>query len=199
MALRHSYTFIAPFYDGLIARASARAREQSVAMLRARPPSNILVNGVGTGLDLPHLPGQHRYVGLDMTPAMLRRCFARAQVLDFCAVQGDAQRLPFADDSFDVVILHLILAVVPNPQQCLQEAARVLRPAGTILLFDKFLRPGESAIWKRALNAVTRHIATRLDVVFEQVLETVPELECMHDEPVLARGWFRLIRLQKRS
>lgn len=162
----------------------------------------MLVNGVGTGLDLPHLPPQHRYVGLDLTPAMLRRALPRCTDLQFRAVQGDAQRLPFAADSFDIAVLHLILAVVPEPRHCLAETARVLRPGGTILVFDKFLRRQDytwRGWWKRALNPLTRRIATRLDVAFEEVLNAVPTLQRTHDEAALANGWFRLIRLTKVS
>lgn len=162
----------------------------------------MLVNGVGTGLDLPLLPAQHRYVGLDMTPAMLRRAVPRCPDLQFQAVQGDAQRLPFASGSFDCAVLHLILAVVPEPRDCLAETARVLRPGGTILVFDKFLRSEDYAWrgwWKRALNPLSRRIATRLDVAFEEVLSAVPELERTHDEAALANGWFRLICLTKKA
>jgi len=171
-------------------------------VLHAQAPLEVLVNGVGTGLDLPHLPPQHRYVGLDLTPAMLRRAVPRCTGLQFRVVQGDAQRLPFAANSFDIAVLHLILAVVPEPRHCLAETARVLRPGGTILLFDKFLRSEDYAWrgwWKRALNPLTRRIATRLDVAFEEVLDAVPSLQCTHDEAALAGGWFRLIRLTKRS
>jgi ubiquinone/menaquinone biosynthesis C-methylase UbiE len=157
----------------------------------------VLVNGVGTGLDLPHLPPQHRYVGLDLTHAMLKRTLPRAAALDFRPLQGDAQRLPFADARFDAVVLHLILAVVPEPERCLRESARVLRRGGSLLVFDKFLRPGERAPWKRALNRLSRHVATRLDVVFEEVLAEVPGLRPVGDEAALGGGWFRLIRLEK--
>ena len=117
--------------------------------------------------------------------------------LHFHAIQGDGQRLPFADASFDAAVLHLILAVVPDPEHCLAETARVLRPGGSILVFDKFLRPGERALWKRAVNPLLRRVATRLDVVFEDVLAAVPTLQRNHDEAALAGGWFRLIRLHK--
>lgn len=197
MSLKHSYTFIAPFYDAFLDTATRGARRKSLSRLAAEPPRDVLVNGIGTGLDLPHLPPQHRYAGLDLTRAMLKKALPRASALDFRPVQGDAQHLPFADASFDVVVLHLILAVVPEPVRCLQESVRVTRRGGTLLVFDKFLRPGESTAWKRALNPLARHVATRLDVVFEEVMAGVPGLTCLSDEPALAGGWFRLIQLRK--
>jgi len=197
VSLKHSYTLIAPFYDAFLDAATRGARRKSLAALADAPPLDVLVNGVGTGLDLPHLPPQHRYAGLDLTRAMLQKALPRATKLDFRPVQGDAQRLPFADGSFDAVVLHLILAVVPEPTRCLQESVRVTRRGGTILVFDKFLKPGERARWKRALNPFVRHIATRLDVVFEEVLGQVPALALKSDEPALAGGWFRLLRLKK--
>ncbi len=197
MSLRHTYTWIAPFYDALLTAPTRPARKRSLAYLADHPPLDVLVAGVGTGLDLPFLPSQHRYVGVDLTPAMLRRAVRRGAAARFRAVQGDVQRLPFADGAFDAAVLHLILAVVPHPEHCLAEAARVVRPGGPILVFDKFLRHGEQGWWKRMLNPLTRRVATRLDVVFEDVLATAPGLACRHDEPALAGGWFRLIRLEK--
>jgi ubiquinone/menaquinone biosynthesis C-methylase UbiE len=105
--------------------------------------------------------------------------------------------LPFANESFDVVVLHLILAVVEKPEHCLAEAVRVLKPGGRILLFDKFLRRGQHAWVRRSLNIFISQIATRLDVIFEDVLETAPGLRVISNEPALANGWFRLIEMHK--
>jgi ubiquinone/menaquinone biosynthesis C-methylase UbiE len=196
LSLKHSYTLIAPFYDAAIDRATRAARKHSLAGLPATPGS-VLLAGVGTGLDLPHLPAQHHYVGLDLTEAMLRRALPRAGGADFRAVLGDAQRLPFADASFDAAVLHLILAVVPHPASCLEEVARTLKPGGTALVFDKFLRRGQPALLRRLANPLVRRVATRLDVVFEELLARTPELALEHDQPALAGGWFRMIRLRR--
>jgi ubiquinone/menaquinone biosynthesis C-methylase UbiE len=196
LSLKHSYTLVAPFYDAFLTAATRGARKRSLAALADGPPSDVLLLGVGTGLDLPHLPAHHRYVGIDLTAAMLVRARPRASGLHFVPLRGDVQRLPFHNASFDSIVLHLILAVVPEPALCLAEAVRVLKPGGQLLVFDKFLRRGEAG-WKRLLNPLTRHVATRLDVVFEDVLETVGGLDLKSNEAALAAGWFRLIRLQK--
>ncbi|MCX7163458.1 MAG: class I SAM-dependent methyltransferase [Betaproteobacteria bacterium] len=196
MSLKHSYTLVAPFYDAFLTAATVGARKRSLAALSGGPPRDVLLLGVGTGLDLPHLPRQHRYVGLDLTAAMLRRARPRAAGLNFTPLRGDVQHLPFHDASFDAAVLHLILAVVPAPALCLAEAVRVLKPGGALLVFDKFLRRGEAG-WKRLLNPLTRHVATRLDVVFEDVLDAVGGIRVTANEAALAAGWFRLIRLEK--
>ncbi len=194
MALHHSYRLIAPVYDLAIRRASRAARAASLARIPAHAGARVLVAGIGTGLDVPHLPPGNDYVGIDLTAAMLARVPPRERLT---LVRGDAMRLPFADRAFDCVVLHLIVAVVPAPARCLAEAERVLRPGGRVYLLDKFLRRGERAPLRRALNAVSRHVATRLDVVFEDALAAAPHLVVESDVPALAGGWFRSIALVK--
>jgi ubiquinone/menaquinone biosynthesis C-methylase UbiE len=198
MSLRTSYRLIAPIYDHVVDRPLRQARLRGLRGLPAEAQQLVLLDGVGTGLDLPHLPAVHRYVGLDLTRAMLDRARARPGNLPIQFVEGDCQALPFADACFDHAILHLILAVVPDPVRCLGECARVLKPAGTVLILDKFLRRGERAWLRRALNPLARRIATRTDVVFEDVLAAVSGLRLIDDQPALAGGWFRCIRLARR-
>jgi len=198
MSLRASYTLLAPFYDLAIRALTRSARARSCAWLAPKAPMRVLVAGIGTGLDLPHLPSQHEYTGLDLTWAMLARSRRRAAGRRYHAVQGDAMALPFATASFDAAVLHLILAVVPDPARCLAECLRVLRPGGTVLIFDKFLRPGERARLRRLANPLSRRVATRLDVVFEEVVAGQPHADVDHDEAALAGGWFRLIRVRRR-
>ena len=197
MSLQTSYRFIAPFYDAFLTRVTARFRQRSLARLSEQGSARVLISGAGTGLDFPFLNANHQYTALDLTAAMLKRSFTCAEALQMTWVQGDSMKLPFADQSFDVVVLHLIVAVVPQPERCLAEAARVLKPGGQILIFDKFLKPGERAWLRRSLSFVTAQLATRLNVVFEEVLATVPSLQLVSNEPALVNGWFRLIELRK--
>lgn len=198
--LRRAYTFWAPIYDALIdSRATRRVRRRSIELLRDWNGQQVLLVGVGSGLDLPFLPHDGTYTGIDITPAMLERARKRAQRCG-CPIRllpGNAMRLPFADGEFDRVIMHLILAVVPDPVRALREAARVVKPGGDILILDKFLRPGQRAPFRRALNLLTRHLATRTDVVFEDILAQSPGLTLVHDETAFLGGWFRHIILRK--
>jgi ubiquinone/menaquinone biosynthesis C-methylase UbiE len=195
--LRVSYSLIAPFYDLAIARPMLKARTRSLCNLPLGTPGRVLVSGVGTGLDLPLLPALHRYTALDFNAAMLLRARPRGVNLQVDWVLGDSMALPFADHEFDHVVLHLILAVVPQPRLCLSEAVRVLKPGGTILVFDKFLQQNQQAWLRRALNPLTRRFATRMDVVFEDVLSATPQLQIVSDVPMMAGGWFRGIVLKK--
>lgn len=199
MSLQTSYRFIAPFYDAFLARATAGARQRSLSRLPQHGSASVLVSGAGTGLDFPFLPPGHDYTALDLTAAMLARSHSRSRNLQMQWVQGDSMVLPFADKQFDYVVLHLIVAVVPHPERCLAEAARVLKAGGRILIFDKFLHRGERAWLRRSLNVVVEQFATRLNVVFEDVLEHTPDLSVVADKPALAGGWFRLIELLKKE
>jgi phosphatidylethanolamine/phosphatidyl-N-methylethanolamine N-methyltransferase len=195
--LHLSYSLFAPFYDALIERPMRAARAQSLRALPGDESKRVLISGAGTGLDLPLLPALHRYTALDFNPAMLARAKLRGEKLNVEFVLGDCMALPFDDVQFDHVVLHLIVAVVPEPERCLSEAARVLKPGGTIILFDKFLQPQQRAPLRRLLTVITRRFATRMDVVLEEVLCAAPELTVVSDVPMLGDGWFRGIVLRK--
>lgn len=196
MSLRTSYTLLAPVYDWLIGPALSAVRARSLARLPAAG-AHILLNGIGTGLDLPLLPAGHRYTALDLTRAMIAKAQPRQNARDVQWVQGDSQQLPFRKESFDHVLLHLILAIVPDTSTALREAARVVRPGGRLFILDKFLRRGEAAPLRRLINPLMRRIATRTDVVFEDALAATGNLRVIDDQPALAGGWFRMITLEK--
>lgn len=198
MSLRASYSLIAPVYDLAIGGFSQELRRKSLKRLGDVQGHSILIPGVGTGLDFPHLPSGAEYTGLDLTPAMLARAGRRVRPEQTIQLEtGDAMDLPFEDERFDVVIMHLILAVVPDPGRALGEAERVLKTGGRILILDKFLRRGERAPLRRMLSPLISRLATRTDVVFEEILESCPGLQIHSDEPAALGGWFRHIELKK--
>ena len=197
--LRQSYTLLAPIYNFIVARPTQNFRKKNLQHLSDYDGRNVLLTGIGTGLDIPFLPHGPNYYANDLTWAMLKR--AQTQNLEnkkhIALQQADAMHLPYADNTFDAVVLHLILVVVSNPLRALQETARVLKPGGVVFIFDKFLKPKEHAFFRRALNPVLRHFATRTDVVFEPLLIQCPDLNLIRNESAMLGGWFRIIHLQK--
>lgn len=71
-------------------------------------------------------------VGLDLTAALLAE--ARARHGEGRYVRGAAERLPFGDHAFDLVVSYLSLIDIPDVRAAIPEMARVLRPGGTLLI-----------------------------------------------------------------
>lgn len=185
---RLRYTLYVPIYD-LIARRLARGRRRSLELLRVQPGERVLIDGCGTGLDLELLPRDAIITAIDLTPAMVARTSERAASLGMRvdARVMDAAKLEFADGSFDCVVLHLILSVVPDPHATAREAARVVRRGGRIAIFDKFVADERKvSLVRRVLNIVTNAVATDITRRLGDVLAGT-ELEIVRDEGSLFR------------
>ncbi len=104
-------------------------------------PAKILDIGCGTGRFAARLLKRQpaaRVWGLDLSPGMLGRCRQRGRALGgrLQVVQGDSERLPFADDTFDAVTCAHSFHHYPRQQTVLREMHRVLRPGGRLLIVD---------------------------------------------------------------
>lgn len=109
----------------------ARARAEFVPAPR-RTDAVLLDVACGGGLSAPHLAGKgYRVVGVDLSAMSLRE--ARRHGFDAVA-KADITRLPFADKSFDVVTAGQCLEHVTEPFVVVEEACRVLRPGGTLIV-----------------------------------------------------------------
>lgn len=197
---RLRYTLWAPFYDALVAAVGfGPSRRRSIEHLRLRPGHRVLIVGAGTGLDLEFLPQDLDLTAVDVTPAMLTRLERRAartgRVVTVRTM--DARHLALPDGSFDAVVMHLILAVMPEPERGLREAARVLRGAGRIAVFDKFVRDDERvSARRRMLNIVAKPLFSDMNRRFGPLL-TGTGMTIEHDEPTAFGGMYRIITLQK--
>jgi ubiquinone/menaquinone biosynthesis C-methylase UbiE len=97
---------------------------------------DVLELGVGTGVNLPLYNAHASVTGFDASAEMLSWAARRMNGAPPDLVQGDAQRLPFADERFDVVAASLLFCSVADPAQGLAEARRVLRPGGRLMLLE---------------------------------------------------------------
>ncbi len=93
-----------------------------------------------------------QYTGLDLNPTGIKFCLKRHQVPGLNFVQGDAENLSFADNSFDAVINVEASHCYPHFPQFLREVARVLKPGGHFLYTDFRFKDGISE-WEKDLAA----------------------------------------------
>jgi ubiquinone/menaquinone biosynthesis C-methylase UbiE/uncharacterized protein YbaR (Trm112 family) len=138
--------YVADYYENVRyklpwARAYHEHTLQQMLAL-AQVSGTVLDNGCGTGVFLERLnrdgrPGT-RFVGTDLSMGMLERAERRRADCNgvIHLVQADACRLPFADDSFDLVFARGLLHHLPDPEAGAREMARVLRPGGVALVLD---------------------------------------------------------------
>jgi phosphatidylethanolamine/phosphatidyl-N-methylethanolamine N-methyltransferase len=127
----------APIYDlvfGPVFRQGRRAAVRAAEAVGGR----VLEVGVGTGLSLADYARGTRVVGIDISEPMLDKARRRVEAQRLSNVEAlevmDAECLPVADASFDVVVAQYVVTAIPNPERALDEFARVVRPGGEIIL-----------------------------------------------------------------
>jgi phosphatidylethanolamine/phosphatidyl-N-methylethanolamine N-methyltransferase len=196
---RLRYTLYLPIYDLVADRIFRKHRKRSISLLQAKPDDAILILGAGTGLDLPYLQGYTNLTAIDITPGMISKLKKRADKLGIPvdAYVMNGQLLDFADNSFDAVVLHLILAVIPDPVACIREVERVPKPGGTVMVFDKFLPDGQQpSLLRRLFNQVTSTLFSDINRSIG-IIVSHTSLQVELNEAAAFRGTFRIVRLRK--
>ena len=196
---RIRYTIYTPVYD-VIAGIFSGSRKKAIAALDIQKGEKVLIVGCGTGLDLPYLQRKGAEItGIDITPAMINRFNERAGRLNIQAKGGvmDAAKLDFPDATYDHVVLHLILAVIPDPVACITEAERVLKDGGTASVFDKFVPAGRKpGFWRNFINPVINLLATNINRSFEDIIRHT-DMKIIQDQHADLAGFFRIILVKK--
>ena len=160
--LARGYSRTSALYDGLAGFGYLAAIRRLLPFVRLGPRPNILDVGCGTGLNL--LEAARRFaptgllVGIDISPGMVALATAKARRLGAPAriILGDAERLPFPDATFDLVICNSVFHWFQDRPGTMRQMARVLKPGGYLVLIAA-TAPGFRE-WFLLIDAVIRAI-----------------------------------------
>jgi ubiquinone/menaquinone biosynthesis C-methylase UbiE len=130
--------WMAAIYDPIVAPLDPMGMRAWRQWAVGEANGRVLELGVGTGLNLKYYRKATAVVGIDPNGASLERAHARAHdhpgPLLFC--RAGAERLPFGDDVFDSLVGSLVFCTIPDPDDALKEAWRVLQPGGRLRIVE---------------------------------------------------------------
>jgi SAM-dependent methyltransferase len=136
---RHRAMWASGDYPSMVETFLLPLGPRLVEACRIAPGMHVLDVGAGTGnASIPAAQRGARVTASDLTPELLEAGRHRAEGagVELGWVEADAERLPFADESFDVVISSIGAMFAPRHQPVADELARVCRPGGTIGLLS---------------------------------------------------------------
>jgi phosphatidylethanolamine/phosphatidyl-N-methylethanolamine N-methyltransferase len=199
-----AYARWAPVYDLVFGAVFETGRQAAVAAAE-RIGGHILEVGVGTGISLPDYSRNVKISGIDISAPMLKKAQEKVAELELSNVEGlwvmDAERMDFADASFDVVMAQHVVSTVPNPEATLDEFARVLKPGGEIILVS---RVGADAGMRHTLERWFAPAACKLGwrsdfswQRYETWMRSIGNFVLTERRPIPPFGHFCLIRFTK--
>ena len=194
---RRIFTGIGATYDRVSAVLSLgqdpRWRRALVSAVDPRPGDRVLDVATGTGLVAAELSRRAdcRVVGLDQSQDMLAVAARRGASL---LVRGRAERLPFADATFDRVTFTYLLRYVDDPAATLRELSRVLRPGGRLAALEFGVPSGPwSALWRVYTRVVLplagRAVSARWAEVGAFLGPSIERFSRAHPQAEIERYW----------
>jgi phosphatidylethanolamine/phosphatidyl-N-methylethanolamine N-methyltransferase len=136
-----AYKRYARNYNLIFGKIFEQGRKRAVDWMNCKPGDRTLDVGIGTGLSLGFYPKHTMVVGVDLSPHMLGVAKQKVQRLNsnhICLSLMDAQKLCFADHTFDKVTAMYVASVVPSPLSMIAEMKRVCKQGGDIFILNHF-------------------------------------------------------------
>lgn len=191
-------TVFTPAADRLSELFFHAARARAIQLLRLKAMERVLIVGVNTGLDIPFLPPGLWVTGVDSNASKLQRARERTHGHYVTLERMDPQSLQYADHSFNAVILHLVLGNTPDSATTFQEAWRVVRPGGRLVILDRFLPEGDQVspicLW---FERITRTDCLGMNRRLSDVIGSRTEMVIERNEPATLYGCYQIILIRK--
>lgn len=151
---------LAAIYDHLMRATEEACLSAWRAELLAPLAGSVLEVGGGTGANLAHYaPAVTRLVVTEPDPVMRRRLTRRAGARA-AVIEAAAEKLPFADATFDAVVGTLVLCSVRDPSAALAEIRRVLKPGGRFVFVEHVAADDNPARlrWQRRIEPIWKRL-----------------------------------------
>lgn len=170
------YAEFAPLYDRVFGKIFYSRLERVIEDSHIPRGAKVLEVGAGTGTSFPAYPTHCQVTGIDLAPDMLTR--ARQKIAEngwthIKVLEMNALALNFPDNSFDFVMAFHVVTVVPDPVVMINEAQRVCKPGGKIVIVNHFTSdvPVLGSV-TRSLDPLTRWLGWRTDLKLKPFIET---------------------------
>jgi ubiquinone/menaquinone biosynthesis C-methylase UbiE len=154
--------YVVPWLISCACGASPIAHQRAKVVPAAR--GRVLELGMGNGLNLPFYdPGKvESLAAVEPSEGMRRRAAdaVAGSAIPVEVLEGRGEALPFDAGAFDTVVCTFTLCSVQDPQACLNEARRVLKPGGQLLFCEHGLAPDADVVkWQRRIEPVWKRLA----------------------------------------
>jgi phosphatidylethanolamine/phosphatidyl-N-methylethanolamine N-methyltransferase len=170
------YAEFAPIYDKVFGKIFYSRLERVIEELDIPRGATVLEVGAGTGTSFPAYPAHCQVTGIDLAPDMLTR--ARRKIAEngwthIKVMEMNALNLVFPDNTFDYVMAFHVVSVVPDPIAMIDEAKRVCKPGGKIIIVNHFTTdiPVLGKV-TRSLDPLTRLLGWRTDLKLRPFIES---------------------------
>jgi ubiquinone/menaquinone biosynthesis C-methylase UbiE len=194
----HQYETIGGFYDDtqrIFFALGGFGRDTfflgHLRRLEVKPGDSVLETSVGTGLNFKYLPRGVKLSGLDLSPEMLVNCQAnlRRWNLDADLYLGNAENLPFADSSFDVVYHVGGINFFNDRAKAIREMIRVAKPGSLLLISDETEKHVKS-VYEKQPGGLYKN---RREPVSAPIDLLPPEMQEIHLEELVNGNTYALI------
>jgi ubiquinone/menaquinone biosynthesis C-methylase UbiE len=167
-----------------------------MSLLKVKPGDSVLETSVGTGLNFKYLPRGVKLSGLDLSQEMLANCQnnMRRWQMDADLYLGNAESLPFADSSFDVVFTCGGFNFFSDRAKAVREMIRITKPGGHLMIEDETEEYVKSTY--QNIPYTSSFYGDRKDAVTVPIDLVPPEMEDIHFE-MLKDGKFYAITFRK--
>lgn len=131
-----------------------------IALASLKEGEVVLDLGSGAGFDCflaaKAVGGRGHVIGIDMTPEMIDKACENARKGDYQNVEfrlGEIETIPVADNSVDIILSNCVINLSPDKRKVFQEAFRVLKPGGRLMISDLVLVKDLPEIIKNSIEA----------------------------------------------